>query len=241
MSFWLPARNACLDCPCPGTYFRFPEGRTPQAYTDTCICSHAYTVHQVDLAPDPENPNHTRLRGANVPLHCGGFLAPQIPAWDFPNICVAYNARLFHHSLLEIAQQPTQRPLVLEVPFPRLPASYLPPPASIYQSAIPPRVEFHPGNPIAPSFERPEPDRGTIPSMRDRSRLDNLPQHNSLRPGPGIRALAMPVASGSSTTPNPFAVTTTVRPANPSASSKDKERRKALKSEGMVVEDSVKI
>ncbi|KAJ6448472.1 hypothetical protein C8R45DRAFT_947932 [Mycena sanguinolenta] len=128
-----------------------------------------------------------------------------------------------------------------EVPFPRPPATYLPPPAFIYQSAIPPRVEFHPGNPIAPSFERPEPDRGTIPSMRDRSRLDNLPQHNSLRPGPSIRAPAVPVASGSSTTPNPFAVTTTVRPANanPGASSKEKKKRKkALKATKVVADTS---
>ncbi|KAJ6448492.1 hypothetical protein C8R45DRAFT_1115263 [Mycena sanguinolenta] len=170
------------------------------------------------------NPTTTRTGGS--------FSSAACPVFAPSRISLPYRSYDLPSSQLSITR---------EVPFPRPPATYLPPPALIYQSAIPPRVEFHPGNPIAPSFECPEPDRGTIPSMRDRSRLDNLPQHNSLRPGPSIRAPAVPVASGSSTTPNPFAVTTSVRPANanPGASSKEKKKRKkALKATKVVADTS---
>ncbi|KAJ7245190.1 hypothetical protein B0H12DRAFT_1308059 [Mycena haematopus] len=253
MSFWLPPRGGCLVCPCQATFFASPEGRKPQLHTDPCVCGHSYTSHRLPATLDPENVNHTRIRGANLSHHCGGFIAPQIPAWEFTTSCVACNAPWYHHSDFEMDPLPMPHPAIPlhnhpsylpsdpfprppafrfppPDPFPRPPAVHLPPLANIFQSSIPPASEYRPGNPIPMSFQRPQPDRGTIQAMRERSRLDNLPQHNSERPGPVRRGTSHSnVASGSSSlgAPNPFAMVAAVR----SGSSSGKKKKKKSKAQ----------
>ncbi|KAJ7036460.1 hypothetical protein C8F04DRAFT_1258029 [Mycena alexandri] len=236
-AYYLPARVACLLCACQGTFFQSNLSPKPTLPTDACVCGHHYHNHQLSLNPDPHNPNQAMARGINPAMNCGGFLAPIVPPWQPNAFCSGgCDSPWFHHADLGQGSAASVR----DNPFPMNPvpsssnpftAAHGPPPlarsglahpASIYRStAPPPRAEFRIARPI-PDFHAPEPDRGSVASMRNRSRMDNLPQHTTSRAALGPRSTIASGAAAGPSTHNPFTTTTTVRSSTNKKPSKTK-------------------
>ncbi|KAJ6526003.1 hypothetical protein B0H19DRAFT_1275872 [Mycena capillaripes] len=247
----LPARGRCLHCPCQGSFFIVgdQDDRKPQAHTDNCVCDHSYTAHLLSSNPDPHDPNRTRVKGPNLAHNCGGFLAPRYQLWQPRTTCTACVTPWFHHADLDAQvanplsflhpnpsdlDAPVADPLTNTAFHPPSGSSRrppLPPPSSFYRTARPLAVEHYNPSPIPLSFETPQPDRGTILEMRDHSRLENLPQHNSRRPGPPPTAGTSrrgPSTGSASSSANPFTSTaTTVRSTSSSSTSKKKSKTKS--------------
>ncbi|KAJ7763754.1 hypothetical protein B0H16DRAFT_1883660 [Mycena metata] len=238
-AYYLPARVACLLCGCQGTFFESNLSPKPLLPTDACVCGHHYHNHQLSLNPDRQNPNQAMARGINPAMNCGGFIAPIAPLWQ-PNVLCSggCNCPWFHHADLGQGTAMSLRDNSFPMnpapsssnPLPFTAAHGLPPlarsglahPASIYRNtAPPPRAEFRIARPV-PDFHAPEPDRGSVASMRDRSRMDNLPQHTTSRAALGPRSIIASSAAAGPSTHNPF--TTTVRSSTNTKPSKTKTK-----------------